>query len=174
MWKHDETCVWRLIDMTKIKEIAWLSGLLEGEGSFIQSPNGYPKITIAMTDRDVIERAAKLFGTRCRGPYEARTPRGERAKPTYRCESAGNRAMSWMMTLWPLLGERRREKIIEISREWRKLPPRPQRRHKAKRGTATPATCHPSVRMAARGLCIRCYSVMRRKFGAIKAGRWPS
>ena len=46
------------------KDLYWLAGLLEGEGSF-QKPAPcepkYPRITIKMTNRDIIERVAALF-----------------------------------------------------------------------------------------------------------------
>lgn len=38
-------------------EIAWLAGLLEGEGSFIGATDKYPVcLSLEMTDRDVVER----------------------------------------------------------------------------------------------------------------------
>ena len=48
-------------------DLMWLAGLLEGEGSFLMARNivagkvyRYPKITVNMTDRDVIEHAAEV------------------------------------------------------------------------------------------------------------------
>jgi hypothetical protein len=50
-------------------DIAWLAGLLEGEGSFMRGKRkDAPGISLAMTDRDVVERAAKLLRTKCMGP----------------------------------------------------------------------------------------------------------
>lgn len=56
--------------MMREVDAAWLAGLLEGEGSFIVgstvSSNGYTsyrtRISLAMTDKDVVDRAAVLMG----------------------------------------------------------------------------------------------------------------
>ncbi len=50
--KYEE---WKLMDdrehMTDL-DIAWLAGLLEGEGSFWF--NGSPRVKVAMTDQDIM------------------------------------------------------------------------------------------------------------------------
>src|SRR4051812_6399725 len=53
-------------------EIAWLAGLLEGEGSFMAhwatthknngSDQRYFRIDLSMTDEDVVRKAARLMG----------------------------------------------------------------------------------------------------------------
>jgi hypothetical protein len=46
------------------ERLAWLAGLLEGEGSFIAARFGnhsYPRISVTMGDRDVLERAMTLM-----------------------------------------------------------------------------------------------------------------
>ncbi len=49
----------------KQHEVIWLAGLLEGEGCFNvrKDKNMQPRVSIEMTDKDIIERAAKLFGS---------------------------------------------------------------------------------------------------------------
>src|SRR2546423_1079437 len=41
--------------------IAWLAGLFEGEGCMSIAKNGGTRLTIRMTDRDVIERVNAMF-----------------------------------------------------------------------------------------------------------------
>jgi hypothetical protein len=44
--------------------LSWLAGLLEGEGSFVAgklSKARQPRIAVAMTDRDIIERVANML-----------------------------------------------------------------------------------------------------------------
>jgi hypothetical protein len=41
-------------------DVAWLAGILEGEGSFISK--GRPRIQVAMTDQDIIARLSELTG----------------------------------------------------------------------------------------------------------------
>lgn len=58
-------------------EIAWMAGLLEGEGCFTAEGGQrarfrYPRITLGMTDRDVVERASVLFDARVQAPITHR------------------------------------------------------------------------------------------------------
>ena len=50
--------------MVKIIDIAWLAGLLEGEGCFRLDKGKYPIIRLGMGDEDVVVRAASLMKTR--------------------------------------------------------------------------------------------------------------
>jgi len=45
-------------------DIAWLAGLLEGEGSF-SIKNVSAEISIAMSDKDILDRAAQLTRIQC-------------------------------------------------------------------------------------------------------------
>lgn len=46
-------------------EIIWLAGLLEGEGCFnYRADRKQARISVEMTDQDVLERVAGLFGTK--------------------------------------------------------------------------------------------------------------
>lgn len=121
-------------------EIAWLAGLLEGEGSFamIRSCVGgkvyrYPKIVVNMTDRDVIERVADLFGG---SVYDI--PRYiEGRKLQYRAQITGSGAAQWMNDLYPWLGDRRRERIDAVLAEYRAQEPTAVRRRRACAEAAT-------------------------------------
>lgn len=106
------------IDTTKledipIKNIYWLAGLLEGEGCFGLS-SGCIRISLNMTDRDIVEQVADLFGCRV-STYQ---PLGNR-KRVYSAEIFSNRAAGWMMTLYSLMGERRKIKIRESLLHWK-------------------------------------------------------
>lgn len=111
--------------MLTTKEIAWLAGLLEGEGCFelcrtkFRSGNPYnrPRITLASTDKDVVEHTAKLFGSVVSPPR-----RRPGRKPIYNTKCLGDKAIGWMQTLFVLLGERRRRKIKDILVEWKAMP----------------------------------------------------
>ena len=46
-------------------ELGWLTGIVEGEGSFgFTGPYETPCIRVGMTDKDIIERAARLLGVK--------------------------------------------------------------------------------------------------------------
>ena len=46
----------------KVKDIAWLGGLLEEEGWFGLHLGHYPSISLGMTDEDTVVKAATLNG----------------------------------------------------------------------------------------------------------------
>ncbi len=97
-------------------ELYWLAGILEGEGSFMMSRNHvggklylYPKITVCMTDKDIIKRVADLLGV---GVYEV--PKVPGRKAAYRTSLSGTKAALVMQQLKPIMGHRRAGKIDEI------------------------------------------------------------
>jgi hypothetical protein len=96
-------------------EIAWLAGLLEGEGYFCMSARSL-LIVVNMTDRDIIERAAMLV----RGHVYHFPTTGHR-KPIWRAEISGRRAAGWMMAIYHLLGRRRREQVRQALFGWRAM-----------------------------------------------------
>ena len=102
------------------RDIDWLAGFLEGEGCFSihnkrSAPS--PSISFKSTDYDVARKVANMLDTPLHGP-ELRP----RAKPIWQCHCVGTRAAEWMMTLWILMGKRRRERIKEILTVWRQRP----------------------------------------------------
>lgn len=121
---------------TSDTEIAWLAGLLEGEGSFWMLTSHvagkqyrYPKVVVNMTDRDIIERVAAMFETSIYTmPIQRNYP--ER-KQQWRAQISGARAAEWMRRLYPWLGERRRAKIDEVLAEYGEIEPTEVRRRKA-------------------------------------------
>lgn len=106
--------------MIKIKDIVWLAGLLEGEGCFSISEDSSPIIAINMTDYDIIKRARDLM---CPNNSISLQKKDGNRKDQYRITCCGNPAIQWMMTIYCLMGERRRIKIKEILTWWKaKLP----------------------------------------------------
>lgn len=130
--------------MMDIRELFYVAGVVEGEGSFMH--NKCLCISVQMTDRDIVERISRCFGIRARGPYQ---PKQKNAKPTWVCGVYGQRAAGWMMTLWTLMGERRRAQIEKALDGWKASH---LRRHKG-----LPAKCHPQRKNKARGQCSACY-----------------
>jgi hypothetical protein len=105
------------------RDIMWLAGLLEGEGCFRWNVDT-AHISLRMSDRDVVERAHRLLGaTQGIVVQEPERKPGINSKRTmYRVQICGKRAMGWMMTLYPLMGERRRAKIRDVIATWRGRP----------------------------------------------------
>ena len=98
-------------------ELAWLAGLVEGEGYFtIQRYPGKdhwasPVFGLEMTDQDVVYRAQALTGV---GSISSRTPR-PRAKRSWTWQvRARQDVLDLMEVLYPYMGERRSERIDEL------------------------------------------------------------
>lgn len=102
----------RLTDL----ELAWLAGLLEGEGCFTHSYrrgiNFAPKIQLAMTDEDVVLRAQALMGGRVRSSTR------EPWKTLYTVIVSGAAAVALMRQLLPHMGERRSDRMLGLMCDW--------------------------------------------------------
>jgi len=83
---------------------AWLTGLLEAEGTFLKPPPSSPRhpvVRCCMTDRDVIERVAEMFDT------GVVTIGMGRHRTAYATTVRGSRAAGLMKELKPGMGIRR-------------------------------------------------------------------
>lgn len=92
-------------------DLYWLAGLLEGEGSFLAGPPSNPncpRAQLAMTDQDVVERAAQLFGRRV---WRSDRGRDRGYKPAFLTAIKGAAAARLMTTLRPIMGDRRQAQI---------------------------------------------------------------
>jgi len=156
----------------KTLDIAWLAGIVEGEGCFTRvsaaGTNARPSavIAIAMTDEDVVRRAAAILGgyavSKTLSP--AMLKRRPNPKPVYRVSVSGHRAAAWMMTLYALMGKRRKARIAELLREWVALGP-PARNAKRYVGPCAHRQ-NDIVGRKGYGMCIECYNERRRSRAA--------
>lgn len=97
-------------------ELAWLAGLLEGEGSFMTITsrwNGrsyrYARISIQMADLDVIEMARRISGVENK-IYPPKN-RERNRKQLHRLWIDGSKAVDLMRALRPWMGARRKNQI---------------------------------------------------------------
>jgi hypothetical protein len=74
------------------------------------------KAYIGMTDKDPIEKVARVFGGNVNGPYKSRGNR----KPFWTWQLYGSRAASFLMTIYPLLGSRRQKAVKSALDNWKK------------------------------------------------------
>ena len=116
--------------MTEI-ELAWLAGILEGEGSFFLENNRsggklyrYAIVTVNMTDKDVIDRVSALFGTTTYAIPNTKAGK----KPAYRATLKSHKAVVLMEHLLPFMGERRSAKILEVLTAFKAIEPTEIRR----------------------------------------------
>lgn len=113
--------------MVETKDIYWLAGLLEGEGSFLlrsghASKGALPVVQLGMTDRDVVEKARRVMGHRGKICVQGLGTSARRSKPLYNFVVASQWAIGWMMTLYQFMGERRQSDIRAIIAHWRESP----------------------------------------------------
>lgn len=90
-------------------DLLWLAGLLEGEGSFDAHRGKYPRIRLAMTDRDVVGRAASVMDSSIRLALHPAP-----AKATWHTEISGERAAEIMRDILPFMGSRRSGRIADV------------------------------------------------------------
>lgn len=133
---------------TLLLDIAWVAGVLEGEGCFkMQTSGGYKgSICIAtqMSDKDTIQKLSAIMGGTLWGPHG---PYGVSKLQTWQTAVFGSKAAAWMMTIFPFMGIRRQAKIRELLAIWRVQPLRIKGRK---------ATCHPDRPYSVKGLCKPC------------------
>lgn len=89
-------------------ETSWLAGLLEGEGCLRvtrQGPRSWGSawLALAMTDKDVVERAAAMMGAKS---ISAHVGKGH-YKTMYQAVISGKKAIGVMQRVLPYMGERR-------------------------------------------------------------------
>lgn len=101
-------------------ELAWVAGLLEGEGCFLLVPKRTKsggsyfsaRVSCNMTDLDVLQRLQSLIGGRICGPYNDNP---SRHKDHYRWNLHRRGEIEVLLrALLPLMGTRRSEKIKTI------------------------------------------------------------
>ncbi len=110
------------------RQIEWMAGFLEGEGTFNKTtPSsqsmgfGSIRVAVSSTDKDVVLKLANLLGfgsLHVFEPYKSVSGYANRLKQ-YRWECSGVNAAGLMMTLLPLMGERRTARIKELLAFWR-------------------------------------------------------
>jgi hypothetical protein len=134
-----------------LRDLFWLAGLLEWEGSF--SIHNSPRIALRMNDRDVVERAAEVMRATA-NVLTIERANTNATRPSYEINVGGSRAIGVMLTLYPLLGARRQSKIREVVAEWRTRPMRPRPPQRLLCG-------HPDRKHAARRMCKNYYTMWR-------------
>lgn len=90
----------------------WLCGIFEGEGTFTKATPSMPRkprMSVGMTDQDVMERVVAMTGTRMSVYYWA----DDRYRPVYRTEIVGGSAVALMQLMRPQMSVRRQRQIDE-------------------------------------------------------------
>lgn len=113
--------------MISAVEIGKIAGLLEGEGYFGLPSRGQSRvrsrgrklgilIAVSMTDRDDVEWIAARWQARVCSYLPQRRPREKRV---YVAKISGLKAAQWLMTIYSLMGARRKARIVQQLAVWR-------------------------------------------------------
>lgn len=115
-------------------DLYWLAGLIDGEGCFIahSSHRGkYPlrqvRISLEMCDQDVVERVKVITGTTSNVTLRNSRP-NRNHRPRYTVHLNGTRAIQWALTMYPIMGERRKAAIVKMVNLWKQSPARSLRK----------------------------------------------
>jgi len=98
-------------------KIIWVAGILEGEGCFNLHKGKYARIQLEMCDLDIIQRIRDIMDP----STNIRIKKYEKINhnTAYVIVINGQLAIEWMMTIYCLMGNRRKEKIREIIQGWK-------------------------------------------------------
>lgn len=94
-------------------DIAWAAGLFEGEGSVgMSSSQRQPRVQLVSTDEDVVRRFVEIIG---RGNVRGYHKTAAHHKDYWQWSVQSKDDVLYVLNLlWPYLGERRRERAIEV------------------------------------------------------------
>lgn len=100
--------------MSRYCDIAWAAGLFEGEGCFTSGGSGGAamRATVTSTDRDVLERFARIVGF---GTILEKRLGSTKWKPCGTWSAGGDDAVALYELLLPHLGQRRRQRGGELA-----------------------------------------------------------
>jgi hypothetical protein len=91
------------------RDLGWIAGFLEGEGSFLRSNSGSEVVIAGQVQMEPLERLQRFLGGNIRVRKNGRTGPGGvgRAGDFGEWRISGSRARGVMMTLYPMMSPRR-------------------------------------------------------------------
>lgn len=94
-------------------EIAWLAGIVEGEGTILVRGRTGVSVKVAMTDEDVVRRLHEVTGVGLLGgPFWSNNS----TKPVWRWDlHRGEDVARILLAIYPLMGVRRGARIAEAA-----------------------------------------------------------
>jgi hypothetical protein len=91
-------------------DIAWATGVFEGEGCIALNAEKTPALQVSMCDEDVIRKFESVFGGYVTGPTHRKG-----CTPIYHWRLYGvKRVQAVLRLMWPLLGKRRQARAAEV------------------------------------------------------------
>ena len=98
--------------MISMMDIAWVAGIVEGEGCIVVSPKSRSlRLSVEMTDLDVLQRLATILGPTARVNKRNIELKNPAHKDRYVLHLYGAPMAGWLQTIYPLMGARRQSRI---------------------------------------------------------------
>lgn len=95
-----------------IRDIAWASGFLEGEGAFYCEKSGCERIQARQVEEEPLRVVQSIFGGSMQLRKNNRRGFGvDTVQPINEWRTSGSRARGIMMTVYPFMGSRRKAQI---------------------------------------------------------------
>jgi hypothetical protein len=94
------------------EELAWAAGLLDGDGTIACNAGRYLQVALGSTDEELLRRFREAVGAgSVTGPYDRRSATRWSRKPQffYQAYARGHEIVS---SLWPMLGDERRQQAL--------------------------------------------------------------
>jgi hypothetical protein len=101
--------------MVTPREIGWVAGFLEGEGTFRYNVSS-PLVSAAQAQLEPLERLQKILG----GRVHSLKPGKPHHKPQWLWVIGGTNAAGIMMTMFMMMSPRRRQQIVAALAPWRR------------------------------------------------------
>jgi len=93
-------------------ELAWVAGILEGEGTFRVTDSGSTIVSVEMADLDVLQKLQTVLGF---GTLGNERKRGENRRTTWTFQISGRRDIEQLLNaILPYMGERRTKQIATV------------------------------------------------------------
>ena len=104
--------------MIETWEIYWAAGFIEGEGSFAAAGKyrTAPVLSVSQVNPEPLYRLKAIFGGSVNGPYHHKNPKHE---PFFRWVIGSIAGVEVMMTILPLMSEKRQQQIKRVIEVWR-------------------------------------------------------
>lgn len=90
-----------------VRDLAWVAGFLEGEGSFFAQQGRFPQVSATQVQREPLHRLSALLG----GKVYERPPRSPTQQSTGWWRVSGARARGVALTLYGMMSPRRQAQI---------------------------------------------------------------
>lgn len=136
----------QLNQLTTEEQMAWLAGVLEGEGCFA-IVSKIPLITITMGDRDIIENVEKVMKSTSK--MMEIEPKTANRKKMFRTQIYGHQVIELLPKIYEHMGERRRSKIDELL-QW-------EPKNRKEEDCINDVCGHLDRPYLAKGMCQQCY-----------------